>query len=81
MRVVGGKPDASGRREAIIVWTVPGGPADMAGLTQGDKVRDNRTNDTNKYLARIVNLPINALVLFTGKSYHFTGRTRSALEY
>ncbi|KOB76000.1 Fife, isoform B, partial [Operophtera brumata] len=37
MRVVGGKPDASGRREAIIVWTVPGGPADMAGLTQGDK--------------------------------------------
>ncbi|KAI5645462.1 PDZ domain (Also known as DHR or GLGF) domain-containing protein [Phthorimaea operculella] len=38
MRVVGGKPDASGRREALIVWTVPGGPADMAGLQQGDKV-------------------------------------------
>ncbi|XP_045536139.1 regulating synaptic membrane exocytosis protein 1 [Papilio machaon] len=38
MRVVGGKPDASGRREAIIVWTVPGGPADLAGLQQGDKV-------------------------------------------
>ncbi|KAJ8713413.1 hypothetical protein PYW07_013783 [Mythimna separata] len=38
MRVVGGKPDASGRREAVIVWTVPGGPADLAGLTQGDKV-------------------------------------------
>lgn len=39
MRVVGGKPDASGRREAVIVWTVPGGPADIAGLQQGDKVR------------------------------------------
>lgn len=39
MRVVGGKPDASGRREALIVWTVPGGPADLAGLQQGDKVR------------------------------------------
>ncbi|XP_063382543.1 regulating synaptic membrane exocytosis protein 1 isoform X2 [Cydia fagiglandana] len=38
MRVVGGKPDASGRREAVIVWTVPGGPADGAGLQQGDKV-------------------------------------------
>ncbi|XP_053606180.1 regulating synaptic membrane exocytosis protein 1 isoform X2 [Plodia interpunctella] len=38
MRVVGGKPDASGRREAVIVWTVPGGPADLAGLQQGDKV-------------------------------------------
>ncbi|XP_047534700.1 regulating synaptic membrane exocytosis protein 1 [Vanessa tameamea] len=38
MRVVGGKPDASGRREAVIVWTVPGGPADAAGLQQGDKV-------------------------------------------
>lgn len=37
MRVVGGKPDASGRREAVIVWTVPGGPADLAGLQQGDK--------------------------------------------
>lgn len=39
MRVVGGKPDASGRREAVIVWTVPGGPADLAGLQQGDKVK------------------------------------------
>ncbi|CAG9793802.1 unnamed protein product [Diatraea saccharalis] len=38
MRVVGGKPDVSGRREAVIVWTVPGGPADLAGLQQGDKV-------------------------------------------
>ncbi|XP_052741814.1 regulating synaptic membrane exocytosis protein 2 [Bicyclus anynana] len=38
MRVVGGKPDASGRREAVIVWTVPGGPADLVGLQQGDKV-------------------------------------------
>ncbi|XP_045766652.1 regulating synaptic membrane exocytosis protein 1 [Maniola jurtina] len=38
MRIVGGKPDASGRREAVIVWTVPGGPADVAGLQQGDKV-------------------------------------------
>lgn len=41
MRVVGGKPDASGRREAVIVWTVPGGPADLAGLQQGDKVTNN----------------------------------------
>ncbi|GBP15321.1 hypothetical protein EVAR_80503_1 [Eumeta japonica] len=38
MRVVGGKPDASGRREAVVVWTVPGGPADLAGIQQGDKV-------------------------------------------
>lgn len=43
MRVVGGKPDASGRREAVIVWTVPGGPADLAGLQQGDKVTINNT--------------------------------------
>lgn len=38
MRVVGGKPDVTGRREAIVVWTVPGGPADIAGIQQGDKV-------------------------------------------
>lgn len=38
MRVVGGKPDSNGRREAVIVWTVPGGAADIAGLQQGDKV-------------------------------------------
>lgn len=43
MRVVGGKPDANGRREAVIVWTVPGGPADLAGLQQGDKVRHKKS--------------------------------------
>lgn len=38
MRVVGGKPDITGRREAVVVWTVPGGPADVVGIQQGDKV-------------------------------------------
>ncbi|XP_047349720.1 regulating synaptic membrane exocytosis protein 1 isoform X4 [Vespa velutina] len=38
MRVVGGKTGADGRTFAYIVWTVPGGPADTAGLQQGDKV-------------------------------------------
>lgn len=38
MRVVGGKTGADGRLFAYIVWTVPGGPAEKAGLLQGDKV-------------------------------------------
>lgn len=38
MRVVGGKTGADGRLFAYIVWTVPGGPAEKAGLQQGDKV-------------------------------------------
>lgn len=39
MRVVGGKTGSDGRTFACIVWTVPGGPAEKAGLQQGDKVR------------------------------------------
>ncbi|XP_043501097.1 regulating synaptic membrane exocytosis protein 1 isoform X2 [Polistes fuscatus] len=38
MRVVGGKTGTDGRSFAYIVWTVPNGPAEKAGLTQGDKV-------------------------------------------
>ncbi|XP_071451275.1 regulating synaptic membrane exocytosis protein 2 isoform X1 [Hetaerina americana] len=38
MRVVGGRGAADGRLYASIVWTVPGGPADRAGLCRGDKV-------------------------------------------
>ncbi|XP_025603106.2 regulating synaptic membrane exocytosis protein 1 isoform X2 [Athalia rosae] len=38
MRVVGGKTGSDGRMFASIVWTVPGGPAEKAGLQQGDKV-------------------------------------------
>ncbi|KAL2712254.1 regulating synaptic membrane exocytosis protein 2 isoform X1, partial [Vespula squamosa] len=38
MRVVGGKTGADGRTFSYIVWTVPGGPAEKAGLQQGDKV-------------------------------------------
>uniref|UniRef100_A0A1B0GKV4 PDZ domain-containing protein n=1 Tax=Lutzomyia longipalpis TaxID=7200 RepID=A0A1B0GKV4_LUTLO len=38
MRVVGGKTGADGRLFAYIVWTVPGGPAEKAGLLQGDKI-------------------------------------------
>ncbi|KAL0117950.1 hypothetical protein PUN28_008967 [Cardiocondyla obscurior] len=38
MRVVGGKTGSDGRTFACIVWTVPGGPAEKAGLQQGDKV-------------------------------------------
>nr|XP_018901825.1 PREDICTED: regulating synaptic membrane exocytosis protein 1 isoform X2 [Bemisia tabaci] len=38
MRVVGGKMGSDGRLFAYIVWTVPGGPAEKAGLQQGDKV-------------------------------------------
>lgn len=39
MRVVGGKTGTDGRLYASIVWTVPGGPAEMAGLQKGDKVK------------------------------------------
>ncbi|KAK6634284.1 hypothetical protein RUM44_004895 [Polyplax serrata] len=38
MRVVGGKASVDGRLFAYIVWTVPGGPAEKAGLQQGDKI-------------------------------------------
>ncbi|XP_034941618.1 regulating synaptic membrane exocytosis protein 1 isoform X2 [Chelonus insularis] len=38
MHVVGGKAASDGRLYASIVWTVPGGPADKAGLQKGDKV-------------------------------------------
>ncbi|XP_063222344.1 regulating synaptic membrane exocytosis protein 2 [Bacillus rossius redtenbacheri] len=38
MRVVGGKTGTDGHLFAYIVWTVPGGPAEKAGLQQGDKV-------------------------------------------
>ncbi|EEB12578.1 conserved hypothetical protein [Pediculus humanus corporis] len=38
MRVVGGKASIDGRLFAYIVWTVPGGPAEKAGLQQGDKI-------------------------------------------
>ena len=38
MRVVGGKVGPDGRLFAYVVWTVPGGPADIAGVCQGDKV-------------------------------------------
>lgn len=38
MRVIGGKNASDGRLYASIVWTVPGGPADKAGLQTGDKV-------------------------------------------
>jgi C-terminal processing protease CtpA/Prc len=37
-RVVGGKSGPDGRLFAYIVWTVPQGPADQAGLMQGDRV-------------------------------------------
>lgn len=39
MRVVGGKIGPDGQMFASIVWTVPGGPAEKAGLQQGDKVK------------------------------------------
>ncbi|XP_063976966.1 regulating synaptic membrane exocytosis protein 1 isoform X3 [Diachasmimorpha longicaudata] len=38
MRVLGGKSGTDGRLYASIVWTVPGGPAEKAGLQKGDKV-------------------------------------------
>jgi hypothetical protein len=38
MRVVGGKTGTDGKLFAHIVWTVPGGPAEKAGLQQGDKI-------------------------------------------
>ncbi|XP_076045731.1 uncharacterized protein LOC143027973 [Oratosquilla oratoria] len=38
MRVVGGKVGQDGRLFAYVVWTVPGGPADAAGVCRGDKV-------------------------------------------
>lgn len=41
MRVVGGKTGSDGHSFACIVWTVPGGPAEKAGLQQGDKVRNS----------------------------------------
>ncbi|KYN07026.1 Protein piccolo [Cyphomyrmex costatus] len=38
MKVVGGKIGSDGRTFAYILWTVSGGPAEKAGLQQGDKV-------------------------------------------
>ncbi|XP_023288605.1 regulating synaptic membrane exocytosis protein 1 [Orussus abietinus] len=38
MRVVGGKRGSNGRTYARVVWTVPGGPAEKAGLQYGDRV-------------------------------------------
>ena len=38
MRVVGGKPGPDGTLYTYIVWTMPGGPAEKAGLRKGDKV-------------------------------------------
>ncbi|XP_043283808.1 regulating synaptic membrane exocytosis protein 1 isoform X2 [Venturia canescens] len=38
MRVVGGKKSLDGRMYAAIVCTVPGGPAEKAGLQKGDKI-------------------------------------------
>ncbi|XP_045127944.1 protein piccolo-like isoform X5 [Portunus trituberculatus] len=38
MRVVGGKVGPDGHLFAYVVWTVPGGPAEAAGVVQGDKV-------------------------------------------
>jgi len=42
MRVVGGKASIDGRLFAYIVWTVPGGAAEKAGLQQGDKVNHSK---------------------------------------
>ncbi|XP_065214885.1 regulating synaptic membrane exocytosis protein 2 isoform X2 [Planococcus citri] len=38
MRVVGGKPGPDGTLYTYIVWTMPGGPAEKAGLRKGDKI-------------------------------------------
>ncbi|KAG7155659.1 Regulating synaptic membrane exocytosis protein 2-like 2 [Homarus americanus] len=38
MRVVGGKVGTDGHLFAYVVWTVRGGPAEVAGVSQGDKV-------------------------------------------
>ncbi|XP_050733942.1 regulating synaptic membrane exocytosis protein 2-like isoform X2 [Eriocheir sinensis] len=38
MRVVGGKVGSDGHLFAYVVWTVPAGPAEAAGVVQGDKV-------------------------------------------
>lgn len=53
MRVVGGKTGNDGRTFACIVWTVPGGPAEKAGLQQGDKVRV-QINDNDRASKLIV---------------------------
>ncbi|XP_037787423.1 uncharacterized protein LOC119582982 [Penaeus monodon] len=37
MRIVGGKVGPDGRLFAYVVWTVRGGPGDLAGVMQGDK--------------------------------------------
>lgn len=41
MRVVGGKPGPDGTLYTYIVWTMPGGPAEKAGLRKGDKVSES----------------------------------------
>lgn len=55
MRVVGGKTGSDGRTFACIVWTVPGGPAEKAGLQQGDKVREHPKffEDYNKIIFHV----------------------------
>ncbi|KAF2362325.1 PDZ domain [Trinorchestia longiramus] len=48
MRVVGGKPAEDGRLVAYVVWIVPTGPADNAGVYQGDKVGILKSQDTGR---------------------------------
>lgn len=38
MRIVGGKVNSDGSLMASVIWVIPGGPADLAGVRQGDKV-------------------------------------------
>lgn len=38
MRIVGGKIGRDGSLFAYVVWTVRGGPADLMGIKQGDKI-------------------------------------------
>ena len=40
LQVNGGKIDAEGRLQALVVWVLPGGPADKVGLRPGDTIVD-----------------------------------------
>ena len=51
MRVVGGKHGDDGRLVAAVVWIVPTGPADKAGVCQGDKVSFHLNTLHSKALA------------------------------
>ncbi|CAL4141766.1 unnamed protein product, partial [Meganyctiphanes norvegica] len=61
MRVVGGKVASDGRLFAYVVWTIPAGPADLAGVCQGNKVLEwNSVCLTNRSFEEVCSIMDNS---------------------